>query len=757
MHKTLIKLTTTTKKMYSIFMKLVGMIENVIYRNDETGYTILDVTTNDGSIITTTGKFPVVGICETVTLEGEFKINPRYGEQFVASSIEISKPKTNDSIIKYLSCGLISGVGIVTATSIVNMFGEKTLDVIENDHEKLARVKGVSIRKANDIHASYTDIKKMQNAVMFLQNYDITINLAVKIFNEYGDKTETILKNNPYQLIEDIEGISFKTADKIASRMGVEHTSSFRLKAAILFVMNELSERIGGTVVKTSDLLNNVLGLLEFSEELSGEIEREITSLEIEGLLRKVDFEDDDCIILSKMYFAEKFIADKIKLLQNSVTPLSDSVDLDIEEFQRENNISLHNCQIDAIKTSTTEGFLVITGGPGTGKTTIIKAIIKIFKKRKFNVTLLAPTGRAAKRMEEQSGMEAKTIHRGLEVNFNTGRLSFARNDRNPLETDVIIIDEVSMLDIRLAQSLLKAISLGTRVILVGDKDQLPSVGAGNILADIIRSNEVSCKNLVQIYRQADDSKIIVNAHKINNGEMPNLSEKSTDFFYSGESNPENVIELIVQMVKNRIPSYDPTIFPKDIQIISPIKTGICGVNNINKALQQALNPASSNKKEKEINKTVFRVGDRVMQICNDYEQTWYKEENGLIINGEGVFNGDIGIIEDINSYTGEINVLFEDGRRSAYSIVELENLTLAYAMTIHKSQGSEFPVVIIPIIGGNPVLFNKNLLYTAVTRAKKMVVLIGKSGNIYYMIKNNYMTKRNCMLYTFLKNGTLM
>ena len=738
-------------------MKIEGMIENVIFRNDETGFTILDVTLNDGTTITVTGKFPVVGICENVVLDGEFKINPRYGEQFVASSVQLIKPQTNEAIIKYLSCGLISGVGQVTATSIVNMFGNKTLEVIEKNHEELARVRGVSIRKANDIHASYTDIKNMQNAVMFLQNYDITINLAVKIYNEYGDKTESVLTKNPYQLIEDVDGVSFRTADKIATKMGIEKSSSFRIKAAIVFIMNELSERVGGTVVKTADLVNNVLGLLEFGEELSGDIEKEISTLEIEGMLRKVDFEESDSLVLTKMYFAEKFIASKINILQNSVSPLNDTIDLDIEEYQRENNIVLHESQVKAIKGAIDEGFVVITGGPGTGKTTIIKAIIKIFKKRKMDVTLFAPTGRAAKRMEEQTSFEAKTIHRGLEVNFNTGRLAFARNENNPLDTDIIIIDEVSMLDIKLAHSLLKAIRPGTRVIFVGDKDQLPSVGAGNVLADIIRSDEVTCKHLAQIYRQSEDSKIIVNAHKINNGEMPNLSEKSTDFFYSSENEPNKVLELIVQMVKTRIPSFNDSIKPSDIQVICPTKTGICGVNNINSALQAELNPPSPSKREKEINKTIYRVGDRVMQTANDYEQTWYKEENNTIVNGEGVFNGDVGIIEDINLYTGEINVLFEDGRHAAYSIVELENLTLAYAMTIHKSQGSEFPAVIIPIIGGNPVLFNKNLLYTAVTRAKKMVLLIGKSGNIYYMIKNNYITQRNCLLYSFLKNGSLL
>ncbi len=738
-------------------MKITGMVESVVYRNDETGYTILDVTLSDGTIITATGKFPVLGICESVNLYGEFKLNPRYGEQFVATSVEIFEPTTSDAIIKYLSCGLISGVGQVTATSIVNMFGDKTLDIIENDPGELAKVRGVSMRKAQDIHATYSDIKKMQNAVMFLQKYDITINLAVKIYNEYGDKTEMILKQNPYQLINDIDGVSFKTADKIAVRMGLDNVSPFRIKAGIVFVINELSEKVGGTVVELSSLINNCLGILNFAEEQSGEIERELTNLEIEGVIRRIDFNDTDCVILSKMYYAEKSIASKIKLLQNSISDQIEDVSLDLEEYQRENNIILHESQVSAIKSAINEGFVVITGGPGTGKTTIIKAILKIFNKRHKNVTLFAPTGRAAKRMEEQTGESAKTIHRGLEVNFSTGRLNFSRNENNPLETDVLIVDEVSMLDIKLAWSLLKAISVGTRVIFVGDKDQLPSVGAGNVLSDIITSGEVTVCELKQIFRQSCDSKIVINAHKINDGEMPNLSEKSSDFFYSAESDPQKVIDLIVQLVCRRIPNYDKNITSRDIQVISPMKTGVCGVNNINSALQQALNPPAPNKKEKEINKTTYRVGDRVMQTANDYEQTWYKDENGVITNGQGVFNGDIGTIEEINSYTGEVVVLFEDGRRSAYSIVEIENLTLSYAMTIHKSQGSEFPAVIVPITGGNPILFNKNLLYTAVTRAKKLVVLIGKSGNIYYMIKNNYITTRNCMLKSFLKNGSLM
>lgn len=731
-------------------MKINGIIEDIIFRNNENGYTILEISQGLISIIAT-GKFPVVGVGEEVELEGDYQVNPKYGRQFVASSIKISEPTSEEMIIKYLSSGLISGVGIVTATNIVNKFKDKTLSIIENQPARLAEVRGVSERKALEIYQTYVDIKKMQQAVMFLQKYDISINMAVKIYEVYKDKTESILKQNPYRMVEDIEGVGFKTADKIASKMGVSEDSSFRIRAGVLYCLNEYAEKQGSTLIRKDKLAEMTIGLLSLPNEYDGEILAMITNLEIEGLLKSTTLEEEPAVAITKLYNMEKFIASKLKMLQNSATEFHADFEMEITEFERVNNISLHECQKKAVITAVNEGVCVITGGPGTGKTTIIKAILSILENRKQRVTLLAPTGRAAKRMEEQTKRPASTIHRGLEMGYANGRLGFARNENNLLETDVVIVDEVSMIDIFVASALLKAIPLGTKLIFVGDKDQLMSVGAGNVLADIIGSGVITTIELTQIFRQAETSRIIVNAHEINNGEMPDLSAKSEDFFYSASFMPEEVAEEIVDMVSRRIPGYREDIASEDIQVIAPMKAGIAGTNNLNLLLREKLNPKEQGKDEIEVHKTIFRVGDKVMQTANNYEQEWIKIENNMVVGGMGVFNGDIGYIDQINTQSGEVYVSFDDGRRAGYSLVELEDLVHAYAITIHKSQGSEFGVVIIPILGGNPMLYNKNLLYTAVTRAKKMVVLIGKKGNIYHMIKNQYMVQRNTLLKKFL------
>jgi len=737
-------------------MKLVGTIEDIIFRNNENGYTILEI--SQGMISTiVTGKFPIVGVGEEVEVEGEETINPRYGKQFVATSIKINKPTTKESIIKYLSSGLISGVGIVTATNIVNKFKENTLKVIEEEPSRLVEVRGVSERKALEIYQTYQDIKKMQQAVMFLQQYDITINMAVKIYEVYKDRTEHYLKKNPYKLVEDIEGVGFKTADKIAFKMGVAKDSNFRMRAGILYCLNEFAEKQGSTTIRKDKLAEMCVGLLDLPNEYEGEILAGITNLEIEGLLKSTTIDDEPAVSITKLYNMEKYIATKIKMLQNSSPNLNLALDNEINEFERINNITLHDSQRIAVKTAVNEGVCVITGGPGTGKTTIIKAILSILENHRQKTTLLAPTGRAAKRMEEQTKRPASTIHRGLEMGYLNGRLGFSRNENNPLETDVVIVDEVSMIDIYVAYSLLKSIRLGTKIIFVGDKDQLMSVGAGNVLSDIIESDEVTTIKLSQIFRQQETSKIIVNAHLINNGEMPNLSDLSDDFFYSSTFQPQDVANEIVDMVSRRIPCYKEDFKSENIQVIAPMKAGIAGTNNLNLLLREKLNPSSPNKAQIEIHKTIFRVGDKVMQTTNNYEQEWIKIENGMLIGGMGVFNGDMGYIDQINTQTGEVYVNFEDGRRAGYSIVELEDLVHAYAITIHKSQGSEFDVVIIPVLGGNPMLYNKNLLYTAVTRAKKMVVLIGKKGNIYHMIKNEMMIHRNTLLKRFLKEGSYL
>jgi len=466
--------------------------------------------------------------------------------------------------------------------------------------------------------------------------------------------------------------------------------------------------------------------------------------------IRKFNYGDTEGICLSKFYSWEKSIADRIKLLQNSATEIVVDLDQEIKEYERTNGMELHESQKQAITSAVKDGVVIITGGPGTGKTTIIKAIIKLFKSRAQKCLLLAPTGRASKRLEEQTKEFASTIHRGLEANFKGGSHGFMRNDSNPLDADVVIVDEVSMVDSFLAYSLLRAIRPGTRLVLVGDKDQLPSVGAGNVLADLIASGEVVVKELSRIYRQSEDSMIIENAHLINHQEMPNLGKKSDDFFYSSGGEPIQVAESIVDMVSTRIPNF-MKVKPEDIQVIAPMKSGIAGTLNLNVLLQQRLNPPCEGKDELIINKITYRVGDKVMQIANNYEQDWVKDTGSEVINGTGVFNGDMGYITAINKHAGQVTILFEDGRQSIYSAMQLDDVLHAYAITVHKSQGSEFPIVIIPILGGNPLLYNKNLLYTAVTRAKKMVMLMGKQTYIYNMVKNEYSLTRNTMLKEFL------
>ena len=725
---------------YHIPMNLNGTVKDIIYRNSENGYTIISVSVEFANIVAT-GKFPAVNVGEYVKLQGEYVNNPKYGMQFVASKVEVSQPVGLDGIIKYLSSGLIPGVGAVTATNIVNMFKEKTLEVIEKSPSELVKVRGVSETKAKDISSTYAAIKKMQEAVMFLQQYDISTNMAVKIYNAYKKKKKKILSENPYRLIEDIDGIGFKSADKIAYNMGIAKDSPFRIRAGIIYCLTELAE------IAT--------GLLELPAEYEGEIQSMITNLEIEGIIKSTTIDDETAVAFTKFYSMERFIADKLKVLVSSAQELNIDITENLNEYERVNNLKLHKNQVNAITKAIKEGVIVITGGPGTGKTTIIKAILDIFKAERLKTMLLAPTGRAAKRMEEQTGRHASTIHRGLEMAYVGGHLSFTRNQDNPLDTDVVIVDEVSMIDIYVASALLKAIRPGTRLILVGDKDQLMSVGAGNVLSDIIESGEIPVVSLSQIYRQAETSKIVINAHLINNSEMPDLKEKSDDFFHSSTFMPEMVANEIVDMVGRRIPGYKKEITPEDIQVIAPAKSGPAGTNNLNVLLRDRLNPASADKKEFKTQTTLYREGDKVMQISNNYELEWVKKEDGRLVAGQGVFNGDMGYIDQINPDNGEVFVTFEDGRRAGYTLVELEDLVHSYAITVHKSQGSEFKVVIIPIVSGNPMLYTKNLLYTAVTRAKMMVVLIGKSGNIFHMVKNQSVATRNTLLKKFLMENT--
>ena len=735
-------------------MKLSGTIKSIIFKNIESGYCVIELSSGGKSVICT-GKFPVVGEAEILELEGEFKLNNRYGEQFEVSKVQIKKPTSREAIEKYLASGLISGVGEATSRNIVAMFGEKTLDIIDKNPLELEKVRGISKRKALEIGSAYKDIKKMQEAVIFLQSYDVTIGLAVKIFEKYKNKTIDVLQTNPYKLIEDIDGVGFKTADKIAAKIGIAPDSEFRIRAGVIYIMSELAENQGSTVVLVRDLVAGTCGILGFAEEMASDVERQVTMLIVEGFLKKVAYDGEEAVCTTRNYTMEKQISNKLHLLSDTSATVLADLDRLIGEYEKINGISLHKTQKAAIVCAARNGVSIITGGPGTGKTTIIKCLLYILSSMGKKSMLMAPTGRAAKRLEEQTGEAASTIHRALEMGYAKNKLSFARNEHNPLETDAIIVDEISMLDVFLMYSLLKATQLGTKVVFVGDKDQLPSVGAGNVLADMLSSEVVPYVCLSQIFRQSENSQIIVNAHKINDGEMPDLSQKSDDFFYSSKFEPAVVIEEIVDMVSKRIPSYK-NISPKDIQVIAPMKSGLAGVDNINIRLQETLNPPAADKPELVIGKRVFRLGDKVMQTANNYEQEWTKIENGVTVFGQGVFNGDIGYIDQINTIASTMYVTFDDGRRAGYSLVEIDDLMLAYSITIHKSQGSEFPVVIIPILAGNPKLYNKNLLYTAVTRAKDMVVLIGKSGNIFYMIKNKFSVERKTLLKDFLVNQNL-
>ena len=730
-------------------MNLTGEIDNIIFRNEENGYTVLDIDSH-GELITCVGKFPKVNGGELVDMEGDFVKN-KYGDQFSVTRVKILPPNTCEGIIKYLSSGLIKGIGPVTANAIVEKFGADTLLVMEFNPNKLAEVRGVSKSKAQAISTAFMEVKKMQNAVMFLQNYNITTNMAVKIYKTYLDKTEEVLKNNPYKLVEDIDGVGFLTADKIAQKIGIKPDSDFRFRAGLLHILKENSDKSGNTYILKKDLITNIYSLLKI-EQKDEQLEKILQNLTFDNLIKQFVNDDEECVMLNKFYKVEKNIASKLITLKQSFSTVEKDMSKEIKEYEMYNSITLHPKQKDAVQTAVNSGVCVITGGPGTGKTTIVKCVLECLKRQRKSVLLLAPTGRAAKRLSESTNEDAKTIHRALDLDFKDGNgVFFTKDEKDPLCQDVIIVDEVSMVDAMLMNALVKAIKPQAQLIMVGDKDQLPSVGAGNVLKDILESKIIPVCMLTEIYRQDSKSYIITNAHLINSGKMPILDNSSKDFFFIEKQDPAEMLYTCVSLVTLRLPKFAKTTSQK-IQVLSPMKAGQCGVDSLNKELQKMINPASLNKKEILTETTIYREGDRVMQTVNNYEQEWTRiSPEGFIEKNSGVFNGDIGIIENINTDTHELTVLFEDGRRAIYPRTSLGDLVLSYAITIHKSQGSEFDVAVIPVVSGSSVILTRNLLYTAVTRAKKLVVLVGSKFNIKRMVDNNYTVTRYSMLKQFL------
>ncbi len=725
-------------------MRIEGVIEEIIFRNDQNGYSVIVVDQNN-TMTTCVGKMVSTNIGENIAMEGEFT-NSKYGLQFSFSSYEIIMPTTLKGIEQYLCSGLIKGVGPVTAKNIVSHFKENTFDIIEMSPTSLAEVKNISLKKALDIGEKFKELKKLQNSVMFLQKYNISTNMALKIYEIYGDRTIDTVKNNPYRLVEDISGVGFLTADRIAKNIGIPHNSEFRVRAGLLHCLMTAVERTGNTYLPKQMLITNAVSVLELNYEENKDLyTAALDSLALDKTCKVMWHNNMEIVMQSQYYFYESSVAQKLGLLNRSV--ISKKLDLtdEIAHFEKINNISFHEEQKNAITNSINSGVSVITGGPGTGKTTIIKCIIDILTQNKLRFMLLAPTGRASKRLSDSTGCEAKTIHRALEVTQgSTSR--FVHNENNPFETDCVIVDEVSMVDVALMNHLCKALPRDCKLILVGDKDQLPSVGAGNVLDDILKSGKITISMLTKIFRQADNSLIITNAHLINAGKMPLIDNTSKDFFFEERLDLNSIKDSIIDMVTRRLPDFTK-LESNQIQILAPLKAGVCGIDNLNRTLQEKLNPPSLHKQEIVVGDTIYREGDKVMQTANNYNLIWKRINGFLEEEGEGVYNGDIGFIENIDFQTNEVLVIFEDGRKCLYPRTEISQLSLAYAITIHKSQGSEFDIVVMPVIAGASMILTRNLLYTAVTRAKKMVVLVGEKKNLKRMVSNNYTTQRFTLL----------
>ena len=716
--------------------KVTGYVEHIVFRNEENGYTVFHLENEDGEV-TCVGNLNFITEGEMLELEGEYVNHSVYGNQLKGSAYRVKEPEDLVSIERYLGSGAIKGIGQTMASRIVKKFREDTFRIIEEEPERLAEIKGISERKAMEIASQMEEKKDMRKSMIYLQKYGISTKLAAKIYQRYGMKVHQILEENPYRLADDIEGVGFRTADEIAARIGIHTDSDYRIRSGLFYILQQAVAE-GHIYLPEELLLRRAKVLLGIEIE---DIEKYIMDLCMER--KTVMKEKDGKVIVypAHYYYMELNTAKMLNDLDIDCQMPEDMMEKRLRAVEEKEKIELDPLQHKAVIESIKHGLLILTGGPGTGKTTTINTMIQFFESEGLSILLAAPTGRAAKRMTEATGYEAQTIHRLLEVNGNPEEEStggFLRNRENPLEADVIIIDEMSMVDLNLMHALLSAVVQGTRLILVGDVDQLPSVGPGSVLKDIISSERFHVVTLTKIFRQAGESDIIMNAHKINAGEPVELNKKSRDFFFVKCDEADTIIGGIIALIQRKLPQYVQA-HPNEIQVMTPTRKGLLGVERMNVILQKYLNPADEKKTEREINGRLFREGDKVMQIKNNYQLEWeICTRFGLTVDkGMGVFNGDMGVISEINEYKETVEVEYDEGRKVKYGFDMVDELELAYAITVHKSQGSEYPAVILPLLPGPKLLYNRNLLYTAVTRAKKCLTIIGSDTTFQEMIRN--------------------
>ena len=730
---------------------LKGEVDSIIFKSEDTGFCVLMLNC-DNDLITVVGEMGDVEEGEDLVVTGEFTSHQKFGEQFKVHIFERSLPTTSAAIQRYLASGAISGVGPVLAKKLVNKFGDDPLDIIENTPDRLTEIDGITVKKAEKISQEFKTTFAARSLMSYLNKFEIETSYGIKAWKRWGNTAEQIIKSNPYVLCIQGVDLSFSRADAVAAKSDIPADSECRIKAGITYILRQNADQ-GHTCLPLDSLVKTAVSYLDVDDKLIKKVIEDETE---EENLYYYDKHGRRFVMLADFYKAEDYIARRLAIMRqisyDNKIDFSEVIDLEEEN----NGIQYEKIQREAINLALSKGFLVLTGGPGTGKTTTLNAIISLYQQQGLNVMICAPTGRAAKRLSDLTGFDAKTIHRLLEVKHTSGdTLAFIHDENNLLDCDALIIDEMSMVDISLMHALLKAVAVGTRLILVGDVNQLPSVGPGSVLRDIIRSHECNVVMLTKIFRQASTSDIIVNAHKINQGEEVTLDNKSMDFFFLKRYDADVIISVVLQLIKQKLPKFvDAT--PYDIQVLTPMRKGLLGVERLNGILQRYLNPPSPQKREKEHGDILFREGDKIMQTRNNYQLEWeIRTKYGLSVDkGTGVFNGDMGIVREINDFAETMTVEFDEGRMVEYPYKLLDELELAYAITIHKSQGSEYPAVVIPLLSGPSMLMNRNLLYTAVTRARKCVTLVGNEVTFAQMVQNTSQQKRYSGLCDRLKEA---